>query len=88
MTQATLRGALQFAGIGLHTGLRGVATVTPAEPDAGIVFVLDAPGRPGTTVKVPALAENVVDTSRATVVGRARGPAGAGQCAQALSSTA
>ncbi len=70
MTQATLRGALQFAGIGLHTGLRGVATVTPAEPDAGIVFVLDAPGRPGTIVKVPALAENVVDTSRATVVGK------------------
>lgn len=70
MTQATLRTALRFAGIGLHTGVQSVATVMPAPPGTGIVFVLDSPSRPGQTVRVPAVAENVVDTSRATVVGR------------------
>jgi len=70
MTQATLRGALRFAGIGLHTGAQSVATVTPAQPDTGIVFVLDSPDRRGATVRIPALAENVLDTSRATVIGR------------------
>ena len=70
MTQATLRGALRFAGIGLHTGAQSVATVAPAQPDTGIVFVLDSPHGSGAAVRVPALAENVVDTSRATVIGR------------------
>ncbi|HEY1655425.1 MAG TPA: UDP-3-O-acyl-N-acetylglucosamine deacetylase [Candidatus Tumulicola sp.] len=70
MTQATVGKALRFEGIGLHTGVSGVATVSPAQADAGISFVLDAPGRTGPPVRVPAVAENVLDTSRATVVGR------------------
>ena len=37
MTQATLRGALRFEGIGLHTGSAAGASVTPAKPDSGIV---------------------------------------------------
>ena len=63
MTQATLRKPLHFEGIGLHTGVPAAVEVRPAPANDGIVFVL------GNT-RVPALAENVVDTSRATVLGR------------------
>ena len=63
MTQATLRDTLHFEGIGLHTGEQAAVEVRPAPPGDGISFVL------GNT-RVPALAENVVDTSRATVLGR------------------
>ena len=70
MTQATLGAPARFEGIGLHTGARAVAEVSPAKAGSGIAFVLDLPNRPGSTVTVPALAENVLDTSRATVVGR------------------
>jgi UDP-3-O-[3-hydroxymyristoyl] N-acetylglucosamine deacetylase len=43
--------------------------VEPAVADTGLVFVL-APEEGGEPVCVPAVAENVVDTSRATVLGR------------------
>jgi len=62
MMQATLRKTLEFSGIGLHTGQHAAIEVRPAPPGDGITFVL------GTT-RVPALVENVVDTSRATVLG-------------------
>lgn len=60
---------MRFEGIGLHTGERAVVDVEPAEPDSGIVFLLRS-HRNGETVRVEAVAENVVETSRATVVGR------------------
>jgi UDP-3-O-[3-hydroxymyristoyl] N-acetylglucosamine deacetylase len=63
VTQATLRAPFRFEGVGLHTGAQARVEVRPAEPDSGLTFVL---GR----TRVPALAENVVDTSRATVLGR------------------
>jgi UDP-3-O-[3-hydroxymyristoyl] N-acetylglucosamine deacetylase len=63
MTQATLREPIAFEGIGLHTGAPAGAEVRPARPGDGITFVL------GET-RVPATAEFVVDTSRATVLGR------------------
>jgi UDP-3-O-[3-hydroxymyristoyl] N-acetylglucosamine deacetylase len=63
MMQATLCDTLHFEGVGLHTGEHAVVDVHPAEPDAGISFVL------GST-RVPATVENVRDTSRATVLGR------------------
>jgi UDP-3-O-[3-hydroxymyristoyl] N-acetylglucosamine deacetylase len=63
MMQATLRDAFQFEGIGLHTGAHAAIEVQPADPDDGISFVL---GR----THVPATAEYVLDTSRATVLGR------------------
>jgi UDP-3-O-[3-hydroxymyristoyl] N-acetylglucosamine deacetylase len=65
--QATLRQPLRFEGAGLHTGGHAVAEVRPAPEDAGIVFVANGPA--GRSVRIPAVAENVVDTSRATVVG-------------------
>jgi UDP-3-O-[3-hydroxymyristoyl] N-acetylglucosamine deacetylase len=63
MMQATLRDTLRFEGIGLHTGADARVEVRPARAGDGISFVL------GET-RVPALAEYVVDTSRATVLGR------------------
>ncbi|MGA8532697.1 MAG: UDP-3-O-acyl-N-acetylglucosamine deacetylase [Candidatus Tumulicola sp.] len=70
MTQATLGAALRFEGVGLHTGEPGLVEVTAAPADSGIVFVLQSPRDRGTPVMVPAIADNVVDTSRATVIGR------------------
>jgi UDP-3-O-[3-hydroxymyristoyl] N-acetylglucosamine deacetylase len=61
--QATLREPLRFEGIGLHTGAHAAVEVRPAAPDAGISFVLGA-------TRVPAEERYVVDTSRATVLGR------------------
>ena len=63
MMQATLRERLRFEGIGLHTGARAAVEVRPAQPDEGLTFVLGA-------TRVPATVDNVVDTSRATVLGR------------------
>ena len=70
MTQATLAAALRFEGIGLHTGARASVEVAPADPDTGIVFILRAASAQHAVVTVPAIAENIVDTSRATVIGR------------------
>lgn len=61
---------MRFEGIGLHTGQHNTVDVEPAQADSGIVFVLRSPHDPDGVVSVPAVAENVVDTSRATVVGR------------------
>ncbi len=63
MMQATLRDIIRFEGVGLHTGTHGAVEVRPAQPNDGISFVL---GR----THVNAGVENVVDTSRATVLGR------------------
>jgi UDP-3-O-[3-hydroxymyristoyl] N-acetylglucosamine deacetylase len=70
MTQATLREPLHFEGIGLHTGTQSVVDVLPASEDSGLTFDLDDPRTPGSHVRVAATSDNVVDTSRATVIGR------------------
>ncbi|MHB8178223.1 MAG: UDP-3-O-acyl-N-acetylglucosamine deacetylase [Vulcanimicrobiaceae bacterium] len=64
IAQATLCGPCAFDGVGLHTGAGCAIEVRPAGIDAGITFVLDG------HLRVPALAEYIVDTSRATVIGR------------------
>ncbi len=61
---------MRFEGIGLHSGELATVDVEPAHADSGIVFLLRSPHDPSGTVSVPAVAENVVDTSRATVIGR------------------
>jgi len=61
--QSTLRAPITFEGVGLHTGADVRVEVRPAAVGSGIVFVLDD------DIRVPAVAENVVDTSRATVIG-------------------
>ncbi|HEY1977075.1 MAG TPA: UDP-3-O-acyl-N-acetylglucosamine deacetylase [Candidatus Baltobacteraceae bacterium] len=65
--QRTLRKAVHLEGVGLHTGSNAVVDVMPAKPDSGIAFTLVSGGK---TVEVPATAEHVIDTSRATVIGR------------------
>jgi UDP-3-O-[3-hydroxymyristoyl] N-acetylglucosamine deacetylase len=63
MQQTTLGAALSFEGVGLHTGAAARLEIRPASADAGLFFLLDG-------TRVPATAEFVVDTSRATVLGR------------------
>jgi len=62
--QHTLRDVLEFEGIGLHTGARARVTIRPQVEGSGLRFRL-GPNGPF----VPALAENVVETRRATVIG-------------------
>ncbi len=63
MMQTTLRHSLRFEGVGLHTGADCSVEVRPAAADAGFTFLLGS-------IRVPATAEYVVDTTRATVLGR------------------
>lgn len=63
MMQATLRQSLRFEGVGLHTGADCSVEVRPAAAGAGFTFLLGG-------IRVPATAEYVVDTTRATVLGR------------------
>lgn len=61
--QTTLRDAIEFEGIGLHTGLPARVGVRPAKADSGLSFHLNG------AVSFPAYAEFVTDTRRATVIG-------------------
>jgi UDP-3-O-[3-hydroxymyristoyl] N-acetylglucosamine deacetylase len=65
VTQATLVAPIAFSGVGLHTGVQTHVDIRPAPEDTGIVFALGDDG-----FAVPALAEYVTETSRATVLGR------------------
>ena len=62
MTEKTLVAPFRFFGVALHTGTQVEVEVAPAAAGAGIVFVRDG-------IEIPAVAENVVETSRATVLG-------------------
>jgi UDP-3-O-[3-hydroxymyristoyl] N-acetylglucosamine deacetylase len=58
-----LRDTIEFAGVGLHTGLPGRVRIAPAKAEAGLRFRLDD------AVEFPARADYVVDTRRATMLG-------------------
>lgn len=63
--QRTIAQATTVSGVGIHTGAAVNMTFHPAPADHGFVFKrLDLPGEP----LVPALVENVVDTSRGTTI--------------------
>ena len=64
-SQHTLRDALRFEGVGLHTGTHAHVSVEPRPAGSGLAFQLAGSG-----LRFPAHAEYVVDTRRATVVGR------------------
>ena len=67
MKQRTLKSAFSVAGKGLHSGLNIKASFNPAPENHGIKFErIDLEGSP----IIEALAENVVDTLRGTVIGR------------------
>lgn len=61
--QRTLRERFTYEGVGLHTGVPCRVDVQPAPPGTGLQFLSDG-------VEIPALAEYVVETARATVVGK------------------
>jgi len=63
--QRTLKAPISFQGKGLHTGLDVNMTFLPAPDSHGYIFKrTDLPGQP----LINALAENVVDTERGTVL--------------------
>lgn len=63
--QQTLKAPITFSGKGLHTGVNVTMTVHPAEAGSGIAFRrVDVEGQP----IIPALCDNVVDTSRGTTI--------------------
>jgi len=61
--QTTLREAFCYKGVGLHTGVPCRVEILPAAPNTGLTFASGG-------VRIPALAEFVVETARATVVGK------------------
>ena len=70
MKQRTLKESFSVEGKGLHTGLISKATFNPAPEKHGIKFQrIDLEGQP----IIDAVAENVVETQRGTVI--ANGPA-------------
>ena len=66
LRQRTVAGKAHCRGIGVHSGKEVRLTIKPAVPNHGIRFVrTDLPGTP----MIPALFNQVVDTSLATVIG-------------------
>ena len=71
LKQKTLQGSFSLCGKGLHTGLNLTVTFNPAPENHGYkIQRIDLDGRP----IIDAVAENVVETTRGTVLGRGEGP--------------
>ena len=67
MKQKTLKGSFSLCGKGLHTGLSLTVTFNPAPENHGYkIQRIDLEGMP----TIDAIAENVIDTQRGTVIGR------------------
>lgn len=65
--QRTLKGSFSLFGKGLHTGLSLTVTFNPAPENTGLkIQRIDLDGQP----IIEAIAENVVDTQRGTVLGK------------------
>ncbi|MDD7318097.1 MAG: bifunctional UDP-3-O-[3-hydroxymyristoyl] N-acetylglucosamine deacetylase/3-hydroxyacyl-ACP dehydratase [Prevotella sp.] len=65
--QTTLKGSFALCGKGLHTGLSLTVTFNPAAENTGYkVQRIDIEGQP----VIDAVAENVVETTRGTVIGK------------------
>src|SRR6185437_8977925 len=70
--QTTLRSQATVTGVGVHSGLPVNLTLGPAPVDAGFVFVRT--GLDGSDREVQAVAESVIATEFATVLGDRNGP--------------
>ena len=67
MKQKTLKNSFTLQGIGLHTGFNIEVSFKPAPADHGVkIKRIDLDDQP----VIDALAENVVNTQRGTVVGK------------------
>lgn len=65
MKQTTIAKAVEFVGVGLHSGREVKMELRPAEANTGIVFVrTDVEGKPS----IKAVADNVTSTVRATTI--------------------
>lgn len=65
--QRTLRHAVSYSGIGIHTGQEVKMRFLPAPDNSGIVFKRsDLPGQP----VIPAQVDYVCDTARCTTIGK------------------
>ena len=70
--QTTLRSQATVTGVGVHSGLPVNLTIGPASVDAGFIFVRT--GLEGSDREVQAVAESVIATEFATVLGDRQGP--------------
>jgi UDP-3-O-[3-hydroxymyristoyl] N-acetylglucosamine deacetylase len=70
--QTTLRAQATVTGVGVHSGLPVSLTIGPASIDAGFIFV--RAGLDGSDREVRAVAESVIATEFATVLGDRNGP--------------
>src|SRR3981189_3759457 len=70
--QTTLRSQATVTGVGVHSGLPVSLTLGPAPVDAGFIFVRT--GLDGRDREVQAIAESVISTEFATVLGDREGP--------------
>lgn len=67
LKQNTLKGSFSLCGKGLHTGLSLTVTFNPAPENTGYrIQRIDLEGQP----IIDAIAENVIDTQRGTVLGK------------------
>jgi UDP-3-O-[3-hydroxymyristoyl] N-acetylglucosamine deacetylase/3-hydroxyacyl-[acyl-carrier-protein] dehydratase len=67
LKQKTLKGSFSLFGKGLHTGLSLTVTFNPAPENTGYkIQRIDLEGEP----VIDAIAENVIDTRRGTVLGK------------------
>lgn len=67
LKQNTLKGSFALCGKGLHTGLSLTVTFNPAKENTGYkIQRIDIEGQP----VIDAIAENVIDTQRGTVLGK------------------
>ena len=67
LKQKTLKGSFSLCGKGLHTGLKLTVTFNPAPENHGYkIQRIDLDGMP----IIDAVAENVVETTRGTVLAR------------------
>jgi UDP-3-O-[3-hydroxymyristoyl] N-acetylglucosamine deacetylase len=70
--QTTLRSQAAVTGVGVHSGLPVTLTIGPASVDAGFIFIRT--GLDGRDREVQAVAESVIATEFATVLGDREGP--------------
>jgi UDP-3-O-[3-hydroxymyristoyl] N-acetylglucosamine deacetylase len=70
--QTTLRSQATVTGVGVHSGLPVNLTIGPAPIDAGFIFVRT--GADGVDREIQAVAESVIATEFATVLGDRDGP--------------
>src|SRR3978361_1548583 len=70
--QTTLRSQATVTGVVVHSGLPVSLTIGPASIDAGFIFVRT--GLDGSDREVQAVAESVIATEFATVLGDRNGP--------------